>query len=206
MNNWLNPNIGDLPLSEVNNAVLKTRRCEDVGRRSVSKDTSTTTSQVVKMVVASAVDERRRRNLSTKVEPRVHRHACGREGEAEHAVLLIRNDDGLGTWKKERERMVFILCGAAGLEDRRGTWYRDRQAHLSRFLDHHRQTESSSLQGRTTAQDSERAFVRLTFIQRLPLCSREFVGERKTGFLFCTRNGKATLAHRTSSAAICTRH
>jgi hypothetical protein len=24
LNNWINPNIGDLPLSEVNNAVLKT--------------------------------------------------------------------------------------------------------------------------------------------------------------------------------------
>ena len=37
LNNWINPNIGDLPLSEVNNAVLKSLVAKMVGRWSVAQ-------------------------------------------------------------------------------------------------------------------------------------------------------------------------
>jgi hypothetical protein len=55
--NWINPNIGDLPLFDVNNAVLKilVARMSEAGLS--PKTISDNYVPVVKMVVASAVDE-----------------------------------------------------------------------------------------------------------------------------------------------------
>ncbi len=55
LNNWLNPNIGDLPLSEINNAVLKSVIAKMSGK-GLSPKTIDNYVPVVKMVVASAVD------------------------------------------------------------------------------------------------------------------------------------------------------
>ena len=57
LDNWINPNIGDLPLSEVNNAVLKTLVAKMSEGGLSPKTISDNYVPVVKMVVASAVDE-----------------------------------------------------------------------------------------------------------------------------------------------------
>jgi Phage integrase, N-terminal SAM-like domain len=56
LKNWLNPNIGDLPLSDINNAALKgiVAKMSDGG---LSPKSINNYAQVVKMVVASAVNE-----------------------------------------------------------------------------------------------------------------------------------------------------
>ena len=56
LNNWINPNIGEVPLSEVNNAVLKSLVAKMV-EGSLSPKSLDTYSQGVKMVVASAVND-----------------------------------------------------------------------------------------------------------------------------------------------------
>ena len=56
LNNWINPNIGDLPLSEINNAVLKSVVAK-MSEKGLSPKTIDNYVPVVKMVVASAVDE-----------------------------------------------------------------------------------------------------------------------------------------------------
>ena len=72
-------------------------------------------AQVVKMVVASAVDKE-----GEEIYPRKWNHEFM---DMPMVVKAKQNTpcfspeimSGLATWKKERERMVFILCGAAGL-------------------------------------------------------------------------------------------
>jgi hypothetical protein len=54
LNNWINPNIADVPLSEVNNAVMKSLVAKMV-EGDLSAKTIDTYSQAVKMVVTSAV-------------------------------------------------------------------------------------------------------------------------------------------------------
>jgi integrase len=55
VNNWLNPNIGELPLASVNNGVLKTLVVK-MHERKLSAQTMTTYVNLVKLIVASAVD------------------------------------------------------------------------------------------------------------------------------------------------------
>ena len=54
---WINPNIGDLPLSEVNNSALKVLVAKMSDGGLSPKTITSNYFPVVKMVVASAVDE-----------------------------------------------------------------------------------------------------------------------------------------------------
>jgi len=58
LDKWINPNIGDLPLSEVNNAALKGLVAKMSEGGSSPKTVSDNYVRAVKMVVASAVDGR----------------------------------------------------------------------------------------------------------------------------------------------------
>jgi len=107
---------------------------------------------------------------------------------------------GLATWKYQRERTVFILCGATGL--------RIGEA-LGLEIGKH---VSSDFQTLTIAQKirhckvEERLKTSSAFREvYLPLAIaamlKEFVGDRKVGFLFCTGSGKPL-----SSSCILRRH
>jgi hypothetical protein len=60
LRNWLNPQIGELPLSEINNAALK-GLVATMSKGGLSPKTIDNYAQVVKMVVASAVDKEKER-------------------------------------------------------------------------------------------------------------------------------------------------
>ena len=147
IDNWLNPSIGDLPLSEINNAVLKTVVAE-MSKGGLSPKTITHNyTPVVKMVVASAVDEQ-----GEEIHPR--------KWNAEFIDLPVVEKErqntptfssevmaGLARWKRRRERTVFILCGATGLRIGEALGI-EIDKHISPdFLNHHRRTEGSSRQG-----------------------------------------------------------
>jgi hypothetical protein len=115
LNNWINPNIGDLPLSEVNNAVLKTLVAKMSEAGLSPKTISDNYVPVVKMVVASAVDEQ-----GDQLYPRKWNHEfidlpVVEQGKQNTPCFSAEVMTGLVRWKKPRERMSFILCGAAGL-------------------------------------------------------------------------------------------
>ena len=81
LRNWLNPQIGELPLSEINN---------DVERWIISEND--------RQLCPSSQDGRgicskqgRRGNPPEKVEPRIHGYAHSREGKAEYSLLLTRH-------------------------------------------------------------------------------------------------------------------
>jgi len=96
---------------------------------------------------------------------------------------------GLARWKKKRERMIFVLCGAGGLRVGEALGI-EIDEHISPdFLTifiqqkvHHGRVE----QRLKTANGCRQVDLHPTIATFL----KEFVGKRATGFLFCTRQGK----------------
>jgi integrase len=189
IDNWLNPNIGDLPLSEINNAVLKTVVAK-MSEGGLSPKTITDNyAPVVKMVVASAVDKQgeeiypRKWNAEFIDLPVVEKEKQNTPSFSSEVMT------GLARWKKKRERMIFVLGGAGGFRvgEELGI---EIDKHISPdFLTisikqkvHHGRVE----QRLKTAN----GFRQVDLHPAIANLLREFVGDRKTGFLFCTRNGK----------------
>src|ERR1700722_12018115 len=96
---------------------------------------------------------------------------------------------GLATWKKERERMVFILCGAAGL--------RIGEA-LGLEIDKHISPDFLTISIEQKARHCKiekrlktaSAFRRVDIHPEIASILMKFTGVRKKSFLFLTRNGK----------------
>jgi len=188
LRNWLNPQIGDRPLSEVNNAALK-GLVATMSEGGLPAKTIDNYAQVVKMVVASAVDKE-----GEEIYPRKWNHEFMDMPVVEKAKQNIpcfspEVMSGLAQWKKERERVVFILCGAAGL--------RIGEA-LGLEIDKHISTDFLTI----SIEQKERhckvearlktasALRKVDIHPTISTLLKEFVGERKNGFLFRTRNGK----------------
>jgi hypothetical protein len=102
-------------LSEVNNGVLKTLVAKMSEAGLSPKTISDNYVPVVKMVVASAVDEQ-----GEQIYPRKWNHEfidlpVVEKDKQNTPSFSAEAMTGLARWKKPRERMIFILCGAAGL-------------------------------------------------------------------------------------------
>jgi integrase len=189
IHNWLNPNIGDLPLFEINNAVFKTVIAK-MSEGGLSPKTITDNyAPIVKMVVASAVDEQgeeiypRRWNAEFIDLPVVEKEKQNTPSFSSEVMT------GLARWKKKRERTIFVLCGAGGFRVGEVLGI-EIDKHISPdFLTisvkqkvHHGRVE----QRLKTANGIRQVDLHPTIAALL----KEFVGDRKSGFLFCTRNGK----------------
>ncbi len=199
IDNWLNPQTGKLPLEKVNNAVLKQVVAAMV-KGGLSAKTVNTYTQVVKSVVASAVNEE-----GEELFPRKWNHEF-----VDMPVVMKSTQNtpsfsreimsGLAKWKYRRERMLFILCGAAGL--------RIGEA-LGLEIDKHFSGDFRTL---TVAQKvrhcvvenrlkNENAARQIDLHPSIADLLKQFVGDRKTGFLFQSREGKPI-----SSSNIIRRH
>jgi integrase len=184
---WINPAIGDLPLSEVNNAVLKglvVTMAEKLGPKSIDNY-----AQVVKMVVASAVNKE-----GEEIYPR----KWNREFmDMPLVVKSMQNTpsfsaeimSGLATWKKPRERMVFILCGATGLRIGEALGIEIEKHVSSDFttISINQKVRHFKVEDRVKTASAVRKVDPHPIIAGL---LRDFVEGRKAGFLFCTKNGK----------------
>jgi integrase len=188
LDNWINPNIADVALPEVNNAVMRSLFAKMVGG-GLSPKTIDTYSQVVKMVVASAVNDE-----GEEIYPRKWNHEfidMPVVEEEKQNTPTFSSDvmTGLARWKKERERMIFVLCGAGGFRVGEALGI-EIDKHISPdFLTifvqqkiHHGRLE----QGLKTANGFRQVDLHPTIADLF----KEFVGNRASGFLFCTRHGK----------------
>jgi integrase len=189
IDNWLNPNIGDLPLSEINNAVLKTVIAK-MSKGGLSPKTITDNyAPIVKMVVASAVDEQGEEIYPRKWNAEFIDLPVVEKEKQNTPSLSSEVMTGLARWKKKRERMIFVLGGAGALRVGEALGI-EIDKHISPdFLTisikqkvHHGRVE----QRLKTANGVRQVDLHPAIANLL----REFVGDRKTGFLFCTRNGK----------------
>src|SRR5450631_2771612 len=188
LRNWLNPQIGELPLNEINNAALK-GVVATMSRGGLSPKSIDNYAQVVKMVVASAVDKE-----GEEIYPRKWNHEFVDMPvvvKAKQNTPCFSPDvmSGLATWKKEREWMVFVLCGAAGL--------RIGEA-LGIEIDKHISPDFSTISIKQKARHCKveirlktaSAFRQVDLHPAIAAMLKKFAGERKTGFLFRTKNDK----------------
>jgi integrase len=188
LNNWINPNIGDLPLSEVNNAVLKSLVTKMV-EGGLSPKSIDTYSQVVKMVVASVVNDEGEEIYPRKWNNEFIDMPIVEEEKQNTPTFSTEVMTGLALWKKKRERMIFILCGAAGLRIGEALGI-EIDKHISPdFLTifvkqkvHHGRVEQRL--------KTSNGFRQVDLHPAIAVLLKEFVGDRATGFLFCTRIGK----------------
>lgn len=89
---------------------------------------------VVKMVVASAVDEQR--SKSSRANEITSSLTCPswEKGKQNTPCFSAEVITGLAGRKKTRERMIFIFCGAAGLRIGEALGYRGGGARKESFL------------------------------------------------------------------------
>jgi len=188
LRNWLNPQIGDLPLSEVNNAALKSVVAL-MSKEELTPKTINNYAQVVKMVVASAKNKE-----GEEIYPRKWNHEFMDMPVVEKAkqntpCFSPEVMSGLATWKKERERMVFILCGAAGLRIGEALGLEIDKHFTPDFLTISIEQKARHCKVEKRLKTAS-AFRQVDLHPAIAAMLKRFVSERKTGFLFCTRNGK----------------
>jgi len=107
---------------------------------------------------------------------------------------------GLSKWKYARERMLFVLCGAAGLRIGEALGL-EIDKHMSEdflTLTIVQQVRHCRVEQRLKTASAER---QIDLHADVAAQLRAFVGKRRTGFLFTTRNGKAL-----SSSCVLRRH
>jgi integrase len=185
---WINPNIGDCPISDVNNGVLR-KLVAVMSEKGLAPKTIENYLQVPKMVVASVLDDD-----GNQVYPRKWNHdfidvPIVEESKQNRPSFSPEVMTGLAKYRKPRERMFFIVCGAGGL--------REGEA-LGIEIDKHLSSDCGTIR---VKQKARRGKVE----QRLKTASaqrnvelhpdvakllKEFVGTRTGGLLFQTENGK----------------
>jgi integrase len=189
LRNWLNPNIGDIPLSSVNNSVLKglvTKMTES----SLSPKMITNVVQVVKAVVASAVNEN-----GEQVFPRTWNHDFIDLPEIKNQRQPTFSGEtmkALVAGSKGRERVLFALLGSSGL--------RIGEA-LGIEIDKHISEDFSTLYIRQKVwHGSVQCFLKTDNGDRdidldpaIATMLKQFVGDRTAGFLFCSKTGRPLL-------------
>jgi integrase len=199
LKNWLNPHIGDMPLSEANNGAMR-QLVASMSKAGLSPKTIINYTGVVKMVVASAVNSQgeqlypRKWNLEFIDMPLVQRPKQNTPSFSSEIIT------GLANWKKPRERMLFILCGAAGMRIGEALGIEIDKHISSDFLTIHirQKARHCKIESRLKTPSAERDVDLHPAIADL---LRAYIGERKSGFLFVSRNGKPV-----SSSNVIRRH
>jgi len=188
LRNWINPQIGDLPLSEVNNAALK-GLVATMSEGGLSPKTIDNYAQVVKMVVASAVNKEGEEIYTRKWNHDFVDMPIVVKAKQNTPCFSCDVMTGLAAWKKERERMVFILCGAAGLRIGEALGL-EIDKHISQdflTISIEQKVRHCKVENRLKTASATR---KVDLHPAIAAVLKEFAGERKSGFLFCTRNGK----------------
>jgi integrase len=185
---WLNPQIGDIPLSAVNNSTVKAVVAAMV-KGGLSPKTIDNYVQVVKTVVASAIDKE-----GEELYPRKWNHDFidmpvimkSKQNTPSFSTEVM---SGLAAWKYERERVLFILCGAAGLRIGEALGLEIDKHFSPDFL-------TVSIEQKARHGKVEKRLKTVSALRKVDLHSmiaaviKEFAGKRKSGFLFRTRTGK----------------
>ena len=181
---WLNPNLGDFPLSSVNNATVKTlvAKMHDSG---LSPKTISTYVGLVKLVVGSALDKD-----GEQLFPRKWNHefidlpVVGNQHqpsfEPETMTQIVQRAKGL-------DRVLYALLAGTGL--RAGEALGLEAKHLSSDC----QTitvEQSCWEGDIQTPKTKNAYRQVDICPKLAELLRVFVRDRQSGPLFANKSGK----------------
>jgi len=204
LKNWLNPNLGDLPLEAVDNVALK-KLVNKMVEGGLSASTISNYADVVKMVMASVINEKGDEVYPRKwndafinmpvINPRRQRTpsftgdvVSGIVATREYTYRDPKRNMDVKCELKDVHRMLFILCAASGL--RFGEALGIEIPHVS--------SDGSCIQIRQKAWRGQlHEFLKTRNGEReidlhpsVAKFLREFIGERKSGLLFRTRTGQ----------------
>jgi integrase len=185
--NWLYPALGELPLSEVNNASVKPL----ISKMAVNLKPSTIGDHIalIKRVVASAVSTE-----GEQIYPRKWKHdfmdlPCVIERETNTPSITTEMMSGLARWRNKRARTLFIFCGASGLRVGEALGL-DLAKHFSedfRTL----KIEQKAVSGRIELRlKTESSYREIDLDPRVAAILKTFAAGRTSGLLFGTRTGK----------------
>jgi integrase len=181
---WLNPNLGDLPLSSINNATLKSLVAK-MHSSGLSAKTILNYTGLVKLIVASAKSDEGeplfpRKWDSEFMDMPIVKNQKQPTLTPETVTALVEKSSG-------QLRMLYALLAGSGL--RIGEALGLETTHISE--DFRMLSVRQSVWGRTKQAPKTLAAVRdVDLCPALAEMLHEFVGERRTGFLFVNRNGR----------------
>ncbi len=186
LKNWINPHIGNCPVSDVNNGVLKTL-VAIMSKGGLSPKSIENYIQVPKAVVASVLDED-----GNQVYPRKWNHEyidmpIVHQSEQNRPSFSSEIMTGLAKYRRQREQMLFIAAGAGGL--------RVGEA-LGIEIDKHLSADCSTITIEQKARHGrvERRVKSVNAKREVDLSPevakllKGYIGTRTSGFLFQTRN------------------
>ena len=184
---WINPNIGDMPLESVNNLAMKNLVANMVASEKLGPKSIVNYTQVVKMVVASAVSGEgeqlypRKWNADFVDMPTVKEQwQPSFTGEVVTQILAAT--------RKEKYRVLFALCAAAGLRfgEALGIHVEDVSQDGSTIRIHRKAWKSEQHSFLKTENGKREVDLHHAMAKML----RQYIGERKSGLLFASRRGK----------------
>jgi integrase len=188
LRNWLNPNIGDMPLDSVNNLAMKHLVATMVATGELGPKSIENYTQVVKMVVASAVNEQgeelhpRKWNAEFIDMPVVDKKKQKTPSFTGEVVTgIVRHATGL-------HRMLFIICAAAGLRigEALGIKIENISPDCSIVL-----IKQKAWRGQIHERLKTPAGDRVIDLHPdVAAMLKEYIGTRQAGLLFCSKSGK----------------
>ena len=188
LRNWINPHIGDCPISDVSNAVLK-ELVAKMSEGGLSPKTIDNYIQVPKMVVASVTDDD-----GNQVYPRKWNHEfidmpIVEVSEQNRPSFSSEIMNGLAQHPRPRERMIFVVSGAGGLRIGE-TLGIEIGKHLTpdcSTITIKQKARQGKLETRLKTSSASRQVDLHPNVAKL---LREYIGTRTTGLVFQTKSGK----------------
>ena len=185
LDKWVNPFMGDMPLSSVGNLAAKGLVAKMVAEKRAPK-TIKNVVQVVKMVVASATNDE-----GDQIYPRKWNHEFIDLPEVtdQHTPTFSAEDvQTIVSSAKGQYRVLYALLAGSGM----------RMGEVSGLeIDKHISPDASIIKiqqsvwsGSVQAPKTRNALREIDLPSDLAHMLKEFVGERKSGFLFKSRTGE----------------
>jgi integrase len=187
LNKWLLPDLGALPIADVNNLAVKKLVAKMVASGDLGPKSINTYVQIVKSVVASAVNDE-----GEEIYPRKWNHdfidlpvITNQRKPAFTSEVMT----GLVNGSTGAMRVLYALCGATGMRIAEVLGL-----DIERHLTHDFSTIFVRQQAKGTVLvsylKSDNAYRDIDLCREAADMLKVFVGNRTSGLLFCSRNGK----------------
>ena len=178
MDKWLNPNIGDLPLASINNAIVKTLVAK-MHAANLLAQTMTTYVNLVKLVVGSAIDDNGEQLFPRKwnnefIDLPVIENQKQPTFTAETMSAIVEKANG-------QDQVLYALLAGTGL--RVGEAFGLEVKHLSadcRTIT----VEQSCWQKTIQTPKTKSAYRQIDVCTELAKLLKQFIGDRKSGLIF----------------------
>jgi integrase len=186
---WLNPNLGNLPLFAVDNEPVKAL-VSKMAASGLSPKSISNYFQVIRAVVASAKNPKTRAQLYPIVWDFEYLDMPVVKREEQHQPSFTSETvAGIVAGSKGKYRMLYTLCASTGLRIGEALGV-DIARHISAdcsVIKVQEKVWKGEIQGFLKTANGKRE---VELHSSVAAMLREFIGDRTSGLLFCSRNGK----------------